>query len=72
MFQFATWHVLGPLQLSWNYNYGRAIYYILGDKMKLLRHPDRVAQDGTLAFKTALWFWMTPQVGNFSFNVEIT
>lgn len=27
----------------------------------LLNQPDLVAQDAVLAFKTALWFWMTPQ-----------
>lgn len=68
-----SYHGRGPLQLSWNYNYGRASYYIFGgDKMKLLRHPDRVAQDGTLAFKTALWFWMTPQAPKPSCHDAIT
>jgi len=45
----------GPLQISWNYNYGPAGRDIgfngLGD-------PNRVAQDAVIAFKTALWFWM--------------
>uniref|UniRef100_UPI0030BA2B27 the ancestral GH19 chitinase, Anc4+LoopII (P12K/N13H/S58T/N193G/Y194F/D197R) n=1 Tax=synthetic construct TaxID=32630 RepID=UPI0030BA2B27 len=48
----------GPLQLSWNYNYGPC-----GDALglDLLNNPDLVAQDPVIAFKTALWFWMTPQ-----------
>jgi len=35
----------GPMQLSWNYNYG----------------PEQVAADAAVSFKTAVWFWMTPQ-----------
>ncbi|KAL5211680.1 hypothetical protein ABZP36_022527 [Zizania latifolia] len=45
----------GPLQISWNYNYGPAGRDIGFDG---LRNPDRVAQDATVSFKTALWFWM--------------
>ncbi len=48
----------GPLQLSWNYNYGMA-GAALG--LDLLGDPDLVARDGVVAFKTALWFWMTAQ-----------
>jgi basic endochitinase B len=45
----------GPLQLTWNYNYGRA-----GDALglDLLGDPDLVARDGVVAFRTSLWFWM--------------
>ena len=52
----------GPIQLSWNYNYGYFSEEVLGDKDILLQNPDQVAQDGKTAFQTALWFWMTPQV----------
>ncbi|XP_006652462.1 chitinase 5-like [Oryza brachyantha] len=45
----------GPLQISWNYNYGPAGQSIGFDG---LRNPERVAQDPVVAFKTALWFWM--------------
>ncbi|RLM65491.1 endochitinase A-like [Panicum miliaceum] len=45
----------GPLQISWNYNYGPAGRAIGFDG---LGNPDRVAQDPVIAFKTALWFWM--------------
>lgn len=48
----------GPMQLSWNYNYGPC-GAALGED--LLADPDRVASDPALAFRTALWFWMTPQ-----------
>jgi chitinase len=46
----------GPLQLSWNYNYGAASLFLgLGDQ--LLKGPATVASDGPLAWKTALYFW---------------
>ncbi|RWW05645.1 hypothetical protein GW17_00031073 [Ensete ventricosum] len=41
-----------------NYNYGPAGRAIGSD---LLNNPDLVATDATISFKTALWFWMTPQ-----------
>ncbi|XP_059655015.1 endochitinase EP3-like [Cornus florida] len=45
----------GPLQLSWNYNYGSAGRAIGFDG---LNNPDIVATDVVVSFKTALWFWM--------------
>lgn len=48
----------GPIQLSWNYNYGRCGKAIGVD---LLNNPDLVATDAVISFKTAFWFWMTPQ-----------
>ena len=53
-----TYHGRGPIQLSWNYNYGA-----FGDvlDLDLLADPDLVTSDGSIAFATALWFWMTPQ-----------
>ncbi|KAI8536881.1 hypothetical protein RHMOL_Rhmol10G0290900 [Rhododendron molle] len=48
----------GPIQISYNYNYGPAGTAIGSD---LLANPDLVATDATISFKTALWFWMTPQ-----------
>ncbi|GKV21938.1 hypothetical protein SLEP1_g31860 [Rubroshorea leprosula] len=49
-----TWILL---MLS-NYNYGPAGNAI---NYNLLNDPDAVATDATISFKTALWFWMTPQ-----------
>jgi chitinase len=40
----------GPLQLSWNYNYGPA-----GRSIGF----DGLAQDPVVSFKSALWYWMT-------------
>lgn len=51
----------GPFQLSWNYNYAPASKAILGDPSILVNDPNKVATDAVLAYKTALWFWMTPQ-----------
>jgi len=53
-----TYHGRGPIQLSWNYNYGQA-----GDALglPLLTDPDQVTSSGIVAFRTGVWFWMTPQ-----------
>jgi len=46
----------GPLQITWNYNYGAAGQRIGFDG---LRNPDTVAQDRLVTFQSALWYWMT-------------
>ena len=46
----------GPIQLSWNYQY-KAAGDFLG--LDLWSDPDRVARDSTVAWRTALWYWMT-------------
>ncbi|XP_076937262.1 endochitinase EP3-like [Bidens hawaiensis] len=45
----------GPLQLSWNYNYGEA-----GSSIKFdgLNNPEIVATDSLVSFRAALWYWM--------------
>ena len=45
----------GPIQLSWNYNYGAA-----GSSIGFngLNNPEIVAEDPVISFKTAFWFWM--------------
>ncbi|KAJ4776453.1 Endochitinase [Rhynchospora pubera] len=48
----------GPIQISFNYNYGPCGQAI---GQNLLSNPDLVATDATVSFKSALWFWMTPQ-----------
>jgi predicted chitinase len=48
----------GPLQLSWNYNYGLAGLALGQD---LLGNPGLVSTDSNIAWQTAIWFWMTPQ-----------
>ncbi|BAF17390.1 Os05g0399300 [Oryza sativa Japonica Group] len=59
----------GPIQLSFNFNYGPAGRAIGVD---LLSNPDLVATDATVSFKTALWFWMTPQGNKPSSHDVIT
>ncbi|CAN1236426.1 Chitinase 10 [Linum grandiflorum] len=44
----------GPIQLSWNYNYGQAGRALGFDG---LRNPEIIANNSVIAFKTALWFW---------------
>jgi len=51
----------GPMELSYNGNYGYASDCIFGDKNILLNNPDLVQTDPVVAFKTAIYFWMTPQ-----------
>ena len=51
----------GPMQLSYNGNYGYASDCIFGDKKMLLNNPGLVETDPVIAFETAIYFWMTPQ-----------
>jgi hypothetical protein len=51
----------GPMQLSYNGNYGKASDCIFGDKIVLLNDPDKVENDAVVAFKVAIWFWMMPE-----------
>ncbi|BAU55212.1 chitinase [Mucilaginibacter gotjawali] len=51
----------GPMQLSYNGNYGYASDCIFGNKHVLLNNPQLVTGDAVVAFKTAIYFWMTPQ-----------
>ncbi|KAI4332470.1 hypothetical protein L6164_017375 [Bauhinia variegata] len=45
----------GPIQLSWNFNYGPC-----GESNNFdgLNAPETVANDPVLSFKAALWYWM--------------
>lgn len=56
-----SYHGRGPIQLSYNYNYGQASEFIFGDKNVLLANPEKVIQEGVIAFETAIWFWMAQQ-----------
>ncbi|XP_030957059.1 chitinase-like protein 2 [Quercus lobata] len=47
----------GALPIYWNYNYGEAGRAL---KVDLLNHPEYIEQNATLAFKVAIWRWMTP------------
>ena len=51
----------GPIQISYNGNYGYASDCIFGDKKVLLNNPALVETDPVVAFKTAIYFWMTPE-----------
>lgn len=59
----------GPIQISYNYNYGPAGRAI---GVNLLANPDLVATNSIISFKTALWFWMTPQSPKPSAHDAIT
>ena len=47
----------GPIQLSWNSNYGPFSEFMYNDKMMLLNDPDAILKDGKLAFASGFWFW---------------
>ncbi|KAJ3691322.1 hypothetical protein LUZ61_020486 [Rhynchospora tenuis] len=59
----------GPIQISYNYNYGACGKAI---NQNLLSNPDLVATDATISFKSALWFWMTPQSPKPSCHAAMT
>ncbi|GGH30793.1 glycoside hydrolase family 19 protein [Paenibacillus segetis] len=56
-----SYHGRGPIQLSWNYNYGLISGIIYGTKDTLLQQPELITSEGKLGFMTAMLFWMTPQ-----------
>jgi len=55
----------GPMQLSWNYNYGQFSNVFApssyNSKMYLLDYPDLIHEDGSLAMMAGIWFYMNPQ-----------
>ncbi len=51
-----SYHGRGPIQLSWNFNYHDAGEYLGID---LLNNPDLVKNDSSIAYQTAVWYWMT-------------
>ncbi|WP_051882086.1 chitinase [Chryseobacterium soli] len=51
----------GPLQLSYNGNFGFASECIFGDKNILLKDPGMVSRKADVAFESAIFYWMTPQ-----------
>lgn len=66
----------GPIQLSWNYNYGAFSNVLVeseyNGKRYLLDNPDEAARDGYTAFSAALWFYMTPQSPKPSMHDVVT
>jgi hypothetical protein len=56
-----SYHGRGPLQISWNYNYGQFSEIYFKDKEKLLNDPSLVSRDPVTCFASALWFWITAQ-----------
>lgn len=56
-----SYHGRGPMQLSWNYNYGQFSEAYFGDKQVLLNDPDFLLKDSVLCFASAIWFWVRDQ-----------
>ncbi len=56
-----SYHGRGPLQISWNYNYGQFSENYFQDKNRLLLNPSQVIEDPVTCFASALWFWTSAQ-----------
>lgn len=56
-----SYHGRGPMQISWNYNYGQFSEAYFRDKNILLKDPSIVSSNPEVSFAAALWFWTTPQ-----------
>ncbi|NCI51005.1 chitinase [Sediminibacterium roseum] len=56
-----SYHGRGPIQISWNYNYGQFSEAYFKNKNVLLNDPSLITKNAQLAFASALWFWTTPQ-----------
>jgi len=48
------YYARGPLRLTGNYNYEAAGKYL---KLDLLGNPDKVSENSTISFQTAIWLW---------------
>ena len=57
----------GPMQLTWNDNYGSFSDFLGIGKSVLLSTPAKVSQDGQLTWKAALWYWMEPSNAHKAF-----
>ncbi len=64
-----SYHGRGPLQLSWNYNYGTA-GQALG--LSLLTQPELVVASSVNSFNAALWWWMTRQPLNSAHSTIVS
>eukprot|EP01054_Gregarina_sp_Poly1_P005346 Gregarina_sp_Poly_1__5345@NODE_2824_length_1670_cov_11_197130_g1780_i0_p1_GENE_NODE_2824_length_1670_cov_11_197130_g1780_i0NODE_2824_length_1670_cov_11_197130_g1780_i0_p1_ORF_typecomplete_len362_score24_16Glyco_hydro_19/PF00182_19/6_8e27Hormone_5/PF00184_17/48Hormone_5/PF00184_17/37_NODE_2824_length_1670_cov_11_197130_g1780_i05391624 len=51
----------GSIQVSYPYNYALLSHDLFGDPQILLRNPEQVATNATLAYASGLWFWMKVQ-----------
>lgn len=67
-----SYHGRGPIQLSYNYNYGLCSDVLFGDSSILLNNPEQLTSDGVIGFMTGIWFWMTPQPPKPSCHEVIT
>jgi hypothetical protein len=57
-----SYHGRGPMQISWNYNYGQLSEVLFGTKDSLLQRPEMLTSNATISFASAMWFWMTAQM----------
>ncbi|KAL2629488.1 hypothetical protein R1flu_014174 [Riccia fluitans] len=56
-----SYHGRGAFPIYWNFNYGPVGK---GLKVDLLNNPGLISSNSTLAWASAMWYWMTPQKPN--------
>lgn len=62
----------GPIQLSYNYNYGPfSEAWFNGNKSVLLTNPDLVGQNGVTGWGSGLWFWATQWTNTYLVTCHI-
>ncbi|CAH8503321.1 unnamed protein product [Dicrocoelium dendriticum] len=61
---YGRYYGRGPIQLTWDFNYGAFSEHYYGNRSTLLNDPDRVSEDGEVGFASAIWFWMTQPNSN--------
>eukprot|EP00918_Siedleckia_nematoides_P004837 GHVU01010717.1.p1 GENE.GHVU01010717.1~~GHVU01010717.1.p1 ORF type:complete len:383 (+),score=53.19 GHVU01010717.1:1410-2558(+) len=54
-----SYHGRGPMQLSWNANYGRFGVHKFGDSMLVVNRPELLIGNPVLGWEAALWVWTT-------------
>mmetsp|Transcript_4930 Transcript_4930/g.3389 ORF Transcript_4930/g.3389 Transcript_4930/m.3389 type:complete len:184 (-) Transcript_4930:2-553(-) len=57
-----SYHGRGPLQMSWNYQYGPFSRQLYGDQFVLLDDPEKIIREGhgVETFLAAFWIFVTP------------
>ena len=59
-----SYHGRGAKQISWPGNYGQFSEFYYGNKQTLLSNPEKVMNEGILAFASSFWFWLDRGCGS--------
>ena len=63
-----SYHGRGAKQISWPGNYGQFSEFYYGNKSTLLSNPEKVMNEGILAFASSFWFWLDRGCGSSFFS----